>query len=83
MARPEQRIRGITIKCGGRVDAGHSARTTLQVIGHAGRWECAGAWLLAMIVTLLGEQLVEVWLVGLLGSLLANGAKGLLLHVTR
>ncbi len=33
-------------------------------------------------MTLLEEQSVEAWLVRLLGSLSANGANGLLLHVT-
>jgi hypothetical protein len=82
MARPEQRIHCVTVKCGGHVDAGHGARTMLHVIDHAGRWECSGTWLLAVIVTSLGEQLVEAWSAGSSGSSLANGAKGLLLRVT-
>jgi hypothetical protein len=65
------------------VDGGCGARTILHVIGHAGSWECAGAWLLGVIVTLLGEQSVEEWSAGPSGSSLTNGAKGLLLRVTR
>ena len=61
MARPEQRIRGVTVECGGRVDAGRGASTFLRVIGHAENWECAVAWLLVVLVTLSEEQLVEAW----------------------
>jgi hypothetical protein len=82
MARPEQRIRGVTVKCGGCVDAGRSARTIPPVIVCTGSWECAVAWLLAVIVTSSGEQSVVAWLAGSMGSLLANSAKGLLLCVT-
>jgi hypothetical protein len=52
------------------------------VIGLARSWKCEGALLLVVIVKLLGEQLVEVWLAGPLCLPLANGANGLLLHVT-
>jgi hypothetical protein len=41
----------------------------------------AGIWLLIMFVTLSEEQSVGAWLVGSTGSLLDNGANGLLLHV--
>jgi hypothetical protein len=83
MAWPEQRICGVTVKYGGPVDAVHGARMILHVIGCAGSWEHAVAWLLAVIVTLSVEQLVEAWLTGSSGSLSANGTKGLLLHATR
>jgi hypothetical protein len=67
MARLEQRIRGVTVQCGGQVDAGHGARTISHVIGHAGSWERAGTWLLVVIVTSSGEQLVEAWSGGIVG----------------
>ncbi len=57
------------------MDAGCGARTILHVMGCAESGECAGAQLLAVIVTLLGEQLVEAWSAGSSGSSLANGAK--------
>ncbi len=65
------------------MDTRPGARTILCMIGCARSWEPEGAQLLAVIVTLLGEQLIEVWSVGLLGSSPANDAKGLLLCVTR
>jgi hypothetical protein len=82
MAQPEQRIRGVTVKCGGHMGAGHGTSTTRHVIGCGGSWVCAGAWLLAVIVTLSEEQSVGAWSVGSLGSSLANGANGSLLCVT-
>ncbi len=83
MAWPEQRIRGVTVECGGRMGAGHGASAIPRVIGCGGSWVCAGAWLLAVIVTFLEEQSVGAWLLGSSGSLLANDANGLLLCVTR
>jgi hypothetical protein len=82
MAQPEQRIRGVTVGCGGRMSAICDASTSPRVVG--ARWSCvcAGAWLLVVFVTSWEEQSVGVWLVGSSGSLLANGANGLLLHVT-
>jgi hypothetical protein len=81
MARPEQRICGITVKCEGQVDAEHGTRTIPGVIGCAGHWESAGARLLVVILMSLGVQLVEVWLPGASDSLSFNGANGLLLCV--
>ncbi len=52
---------------------------------HYGLWggrELVGVWLLVVIVTLLGEHLADVWLVGLSGLSSAKGANGLFLHVT-
>ncbi len=37
------------------MDARCGARTTSRIIGHARSWECEGAHLLAVIMTLLGE----------------------------
>jgi hypothetical protein len=81
MARPEQRIRGVTVGCGRRMGAIHDASIIPHVVGSG--WSCvrAGAWLLVVFVASWEEQSVGAWLVGLLGSLLANGANGLLLHV--
>ncbi len=81
MARPEQRICGITVKCEGQVDAECGTRTIPGVIGCAGQWESAGARLLVVILISLGAQLVEVWLPGASESLSFNSANGLLLHV--
>ncbi len=80
--RPEQRIRGVIVECGGQVDARCGVRTIQCVIGCERSWEREGTWLLAAIVTLSGEQLVEVWSAGSSGSSSANGANGLLLCVT-
>jgi hypothetical protein len=49
MSQPEQRICGVTVKCGGRVDARHGAKPIPRVIGHAGRWKRAGMWLLVVM----------------------------------
>jgi hypothetical protein len=62
--------------------AGCGASTIPCVIGQGGSWVRAGTWLLAVIATLSEEQSVGAWLAGSLGSLSANGANGLLLHVT-
>jgi hypothetical protein len=60
----------------------HDGSTIQRVVGSG--WSCirAGAWLLVVFVTSWEEQSVGAWLVGLSGSSLANGANGLLLHVT-
>jgi hypothetical protein len=83
MAWPEQRIRGVTVGCGRCMGAICDGSTIPRVVGSG--WSCvrAGARLLVMFVTLWAEQSMGAWLVGLLGSLLANGANGLMLHVTR
>jgi hypothetical protein len=60
MAQPEQRICGITVKCESGVDAEPGGRTILCMIWCAGSWACAGMWMLAVLVTSLVEQLVEV-----------------------
>ncbi len=82
MARPEQRIRGITVGCLGHMGEICDAHTILRVVGSG--WSCAraGAWLLVKFVTSSEEQSVGAWLVGSSGSLLANGANGLLMCVT-
>jgi hypothetical protein len=72
MARPEQRIHGVIVECGGCMDAGRGARTIPCVIDHAGSWERAGDWLLVVIVTLSEGQSVEAWLAGSLSSSSAN-----------
>ena len=77
MARPEQRIRGVTVGCGGLMGASCDASTFPHVVGSV----CAGVWLLIVFVTLSEEQSVGAWLVGSLGSSSANGETGLLLHV--
>jgi hypothetical protein len=82
MAKPEQRICGVTVKCGGSMGAGHGESTIPHMIGCGGSWIRAGAWLLAVIVTSSEEQSVGVWLAGSSGSLSANGATGLYLCVT-
>ncbi len=64
------------------MDARCGARTIPRMIGCARSWEREGAWLLVVVVTSLGEQWVEVWLVGSPVFLLAYGVNGLLLHVT-
>jgi hypothetical protein len=61
---------------------GPGARTILHVIGHERSWEHEGARLLAVIMTSLGDQSVEVWPAGLSGFSSAKGENGLLLHVT-
>jgi hypothetical protein len=63
--------------------AGGGVRTIPHVIDSGGSCVCAGACLLAVIVTSSTEQSVGAWTAGSLGSLSANGANGLLLHVTR
>ena len=78
MARPERRICGLTVGCGSRMGASCDASTFLCVVGSVH----AGIGLLIMFVTLSEEQSMGAWLVGLLGSSSANGANGLLLHVT-
>jgi hypothetical protein len=82
MARPEQKIHGITVEYGGCIGAICDASTVLRVVGPG--WSCvqAGAWLLVVLVPLLEEQSMGAWLVGSSGSLSANGANGLLLHIT-
>ncbi len=82
MAWPEQRILGVTVECGGRMGAGHDASTIQPVVSPGGSCVCAGAWLLVVIVALSEEQSVGAWSAGSLGFSLANGANGLLLHVT-
>jgi hypothetical protein len=72
-------IRGITVRFGGRMGVRCDASTCPRVVGSLR----AGIWLLIMLVTLSEEQSVGAWLVGELGSLLANGRNGLLLHVIR
>ncbi len=81
-ARPEQRIHGVTVGCGGCMGAICDASTIPRVVGSG--WSCvhAGAWLLVVFMTSWEEQSVGSWLVGGSGSLSANGANGLLLHVT-
>jgi hypothetical protein len=82
-AWPEQRIHCVIVKCRGQVDARHGARTIPRMMDCGRGSEHVGAWLLVLIVTLLGEHSIELWSVGLSGSLLAKGANELLLHVTR
>ncbi len=77
MARPEQRICGVTVGCGSRMGASCDASTSLHVVGSVR----AGICLLTVFVTLSAEQAMGAWLVGSLGSSLANSAKGLLLRV--
>jgi hypothetical protein len=82
MARPKGRIRGVTVECGGRMGAIRHASTILHVLDPG--WSCvrAGAWLFVVLLTSVEEQSVGAWLVGSAGSSSANGANGLLLHVT-
>ncbi len=82
MARPERRILGITVECGGRMGAGCDASTIPCVVGPGGSWVQTGDWLMVVIVTSSEEQSVGAWSAGSLGSSSANGANGLLLHVT-
>ncbi len=82
MARPEQRIRGVAGGGGGCMGANHDASTILHVVGFGWSCVCTGTWLLVVLVTLLEEQSMGAWLVRFSGSSLANGANGLLLHVT-
>jgi hypothetical protein len=58
------------------------ASTIPSVVGSG--WSCvhAGAWSKVVFVTFLEEQSMGVWFIGSWGSSLANGANGLLLHVT-
>ncbi len=82
MARPERKILGITVKCGGRMGAGHDVSKIQHVAGPGGSCVHAGTWLLVVIVTSSEEQSVAAWSAGSLVSLIANGANGLLLRVT-
>ncbi len=82
MAHPEQRIHGVTVGCLRRMGAIRDASTIPHVVGFGRSCVCAGAWSLAVFVTLSEEQSGGAWLVGLLGSSSANGANGLLLHVS-
>jgi hypothetical protein len=77
MARPEQRICGITAGYGSHMRASCDASTFPHVVGSVR----AGIWSLIVFMTLSEEQSVGAWLVGTLGSLTANGENGLLLHV--
>ncbi len=65
------------------MDARLGVRTILCMIGHARSWEREGAQLMVVIMTLSGEQPVEVRLAGSSDSSSANGVNGLLFHVTR
>jgi hypothetical protein len=78
MARPEQSILVVTVKCGGCMGSGCEVISILHVAGTGGSCVCAGAWLLVVIVTLLEEQSVGAWSAGTLGFSSANGANGLL-----
>jgi hypothetical protein len=82
MARPEQRICGITVETWGCIGVICDASTIPCVVDSGRSCVHAGALWLVVFVTLLEEQSVGAWLVGSLGSLLANGANELLLHVT-
>ncbi len=82
MARPEQSMLVVTVKCGGCMGADCKVITILLVAGTGGYCVHAGAWLLVVIVTSLEEQSVGAWSAGSSGFSSANGANGLLLHVT-
>ncbi len=77
MARPEQKICGISVGCGGHMGASCDASTFPHVVGSVP----AGVRLLIVFVALSEEQSVRAWLVGSLGSSLANGTNWLLLRL--